>query len=776
MKKRVFSLLLTLVMALSLIPTVVFAGTEVSAQWENFRNSDVNMAITDACTPKSVNSTELKWANELGTGWTATPSVQIIVDDCLVVMCGKVLYKLSLETGEILQQTDMIAAPSYGYTPPTYAEGMIFCPLANGTIQAFDAETLDSLWVYQDELKGQAQSPITYSDGCIYTGFWNGEAKDANYVCLTVKDEDTMQADEAKTAVWTKTVTGGFYWTGSVVLGDAVIVGTDDGASGSTGDAHVYSLNKTTGDEISSLELTGAGDQRSSMAYSADMGRVFFTTKGGYLCSAAVSGAGALSDLKMVNYNAQSTSTPIVYDGKVYFATGSGIGASGSKGNFVVADAATLEMCYYVGLLGYPQCSVLLSTAYYGSEGKLYFYSTYNNNPGGLSLIKVDPTKETAEDALELVEIYDAAGYENYCITSPICDEEGTIYYKNDSGNVLAVSMSACDEHTGGTATCTQQAVCEKCGKPYGELTEHTYDNSRDADCNVCGDTRDVTVPADAATATVYVTISDKGNVVMARKAVTVIDLNGDGMTDVDEALYAAHESAYPGGAEAGYEALFGAYGLSLTKLWGDASGAFGYWLNDASCWSAEDAVKDDDYLVAFVYADQMYWSDAYAKITPAQATIKVGESVSVSLEQAGYDENWNTVFVPCEDAVLSVYDADMNALRDGYSVKDYTVTFDKAGNYLIVVSKNDQSIVPAVCAVTVEEVATDPVDPTDPTNPTNPTNPTDPTNTVTEKGPVDTAKTPNTGDTGIVMWIGMASLSVLCAAAIVLNKKRHES
>ncbi|MDO4811704.1 MAG: PQQ-binding-like beta-propeller repeat protein, partial [Eubacteriales bacterium] len=458
MKKRVLCLLLTLMMAMSMIPTVAL-GTEVSAQWKNFRNSDVNMAITDAYTPKSVESTELKWANQLGTSWQAAPSVQIIVDDCLVVMCGKVLYKLSLETGEILQQADMAAAPSYGYTPPTYAEGMIFCPLANGIVQAFDAKTLASLWVYQDELKGQAQSPITYADGCIYTGFWNGEAKDANYVCLTVKDEDVAQADEIKTAVWTKTVTGGFYWAGSVVLGDAVIVGTDDGASGSKGTSHVYSLNKTTGEEISSLELTGAGDQRSSMAYSADMGRVFFTTKGGYLCSAAVSGAGVLSELKMVNYNAQSTSTPVVYDGKVYFATGSGITSSGSKGNFVVADADTLEMCYYVGLLGYPQCSVLLSTAYYGSEGKLYFYSTYNNNPGGLSLIKVDPTKDTADEALELVEIYDAAGYEQYCITSPICDDEGTIYYKNDSGNVLAVSTAACTEHTGGCATCAQQAV-----------------------------------------------------------------------------------------------------------------------------------------------------------------------------------------------------------------------------------------------------------------------------------------------------------------------------
>ena len=77
MKKRVCTLLLALVMVLGLIPTTAFAGTEVSSQWKNFRNSDVNMAITGAYTPKSAESTELKWAQKLGTGWTAAPSVQI---------------------------------------------------------------------------------------------------------------------------------------------------------------------------------------------------------------------------------------------------------------------------------------------------------------------------------------------------------------------------------------------------------------------------------------------------------------------------------------------------------------------------------------------------------------------------------------------------------------------------------------------------------------------------------------------------------------------------
>ena len=38
--------------------------------------------------------------------------------------------------------------------------------------------------------------------------------------------------------------------------------------------------------------------------------------------------------------------------------------------------------------------------------------------------------------------------------------------------------------HSGGTATCTAKAVCETCGKDYGETAAHTYENGA---CTVCG-------------------------------------------------------------------------------------------------------------------------------------------------------------------------------------------------------------------------------------------------------------------------------------------------
>lgn len=409
----------------------------IKAEWKNFRNSDVNMGITNAKTPISAKSTNLRWAKKYGTGWAAAPCIQIIVKGKVMTIVGSKIYQLDPKTGEVEKEGQLVAATNWGYTPMTYADGMIFCPLANGTIQAVNADTLESVWVYKDPLGGQSLSPITYSDGYIYTGFWNKEDADANYVCLSVTDEDPSKTDESKLATWRFTHKGGFYWAGSVAIGDTLVFGTDDGTSSYNQASKLYSVNKYTGEVISDCDLTG--DQRSTIAYDRESGRVYGTTKAGHLFSAAIdTKTGKLSDLKDEDYKAQSTSTPVVYKGKVYFATGSGISTSGSNGNLVVAEADTLKMDYVIGLRGYPQSSLLMSTAYEESTGYIYLYSTYNMTPGGVSMVKTKPDNTKAEGA-ELTEIYDADGYSQYCITSLICDEEGTIYYKNDSCNIFAL-------------------------------------------------------------------------------------------------------------------------------------------------------------------------------------------------------------------------------------------------------------------------------------------------------------------------------------------------
>ncbi len=214
-------------------------------------------------------------------------------------------------------------------------------------------------------------------------------------------------------------------------------------------------------------------------------------------------------------------------------------------------------------------------------------------------------------------------------------------------------------------------------------------------------------VAVEAVSGDVYVTISDAGDIVMAQREVTVIDRNADGKLDVDEALYAAHQAAYTGGAAAGYGSYVGSYGLSLSKLWGSEGGNYGYWVNNTSCNSLGDNVTDGDHLVAFAYA--VGWSDAYSKFDEFEYTAKTDSAISLELTTAGYDENWATVWNSFAGADIKAYDSNMQEVtKADYTVKDngsgkYSVTFTEAGTYyLIAESTGDTVIVPAVCCVTV--------------------------------------------------------------------------
>lgn len=207
----------------------------------------------------------------------------------------------------------------------------------------------------------------------------------------------------------------------------------------------------------------------------------------------------------------------------------------------------------------------------------------------------------------------------------------------------------------------------------------------------------------------VYVTIADKGDVVMANEVVTVIDLDKSGDFNVDEVLFAAHEDAYVKGAEAGYDSEMTAYGLSVTKLWGDDSGYYGYWLNDASCWSLADAVEADDSIVAFVYQNTEVW-DSYSKFSQKSYTAMAESAAKITLEKAGYDENWNTVFNAHKGATLKIYDSSFNEISsENYKVTDngdgtYSVTVKNIGEYTVVAYDNATPIVPALCTLTVTE------------------------------------------------------------------------
>ena len=121
-----------------------------------------NNGVTDAKTPVSADNGMMYWAVKLGEGYSdGAVSNPILVDDCLIVYAGDHIYRVNKDTGAVEATGQMAGKSSFAINGPPYADGIVLVGLSNGRIQAFNAKTLESLWLYTDPLGGQPPCPIT---------------------------------------------------------------------------------------------------------------------------------------------------------------------------------------------------------------------------------------------------------------------------------------------------------------------------------------------------------------------------------------------------------------------------------------------------------------------------------------------------------------------------------------------------------------------------------------------------------------------------------------
>ncbi len=417
--------------------------------WPNFRGSASNNGVTTAKTPIEAEAGTLYWAVPIGSDYgLGAVSSPILVDGDLVVNKGNAILKIDKDTGEIKKKGTMVGSSSFAINGPTYADGVILVGLANGLVQAFNAETLESLWVYADLLGGQPNSPITVHNGYAYTGFWNSETGNAAFVCLSLTDEDPTEKRESKPATWRHVQAGGFYWAGAYACDDFVMVGTDDGDGSCTSPTAKLLLFEPETGRLLDSKTNLIGDIRSTICYDDATKAYYFTTKGGYFYKVTVSrqtdGTYKLGEPEKIALGGMSTSTPVISNGRAYVGV-SGAAQFGDGGhNLSVIDLKSKKVAYTVPTNGYPQTSGLLTTAY-GDCNYIYFFE--NMQPGTLRLLRdqpeqtaVDTTYQTKETAgMTAYALFTPAGKQaQYAICSPIADENGTLYFKNDTGYLMA--------------------------------------------------------------------------------------------------------------------------------------------------------------------------------------------------------------------------------------------------------------------------------------------------------------------------------------------------
>ena len=478
----------------------------ITSAWPNFRGSDTNNAVTDYPVPAEAENGTLYWATKLGEGYDADAvGSPIMVGGDLITYASDNIFRIDTVTGEVLATGKMDHKSSFSITPPTYAEGMVFIALSNGCVQAFNADTLESLWVYHDPLGGQPNCPLTVKDGYLYTGFWNSETGNANFVCMSITDEDPTEAKEEKCMSWYQTAKGGYYWAGAYVGNGYVLIGTDDGTNlCNSKTSSLLLLDAKTGKLLDRRDNLN-GDIRSTVVYDTATDAFYFTSKGGTFYSVQVSDGQKLTNLwsvALVNDTGgipMSTCSPVVYNGRAYVGV-SGFSQFGaySGHNITVVDLNSESIAYSVETQGYPQTSGLLTTAYESETGYVYVYFFDNMTPGKLRVLRDKPgmtaadylTKETIKingsdvTFSTAYALFTPTGEQaQYAICSPIVDDYGTVYFKNDSAHLMAFG-SAIDKIEITTLPDRTSYVAGEPFDPTGMVVTATYTN---------GKTRDVT-------------------------------------------------------------------------------------------------------------------------------------------------------------------------------------------------------------------------------------------------------------------------------------------
>ena len=465
-------LLVAAAMLFSMLSTVSVsnAAEATDLEWWNFRNNYENNGVTDRPTVDSKEEANMKWGQKYGAGYAAAPTPPIIIDNYLYIATGKNIRKIDRTTGECVQVGgDMASNVGYAMNPIIYADGKFFVQVGNGIIQAVDYETLEPVWS-SERIGGQTVSPISYRKidgvGYLYTGTWGGEKKDGSFFCITTDDNNVVDGIKQHTWKFTPSTDDpnladsehkmrGFYWAGAYVTDNYVAVGSDDGTNEGdyTANGVFYTLDPKTGAIIDLIDQI-KGDARSSVVY--DNGYLYFNTKGGLLYRTAVDETGHLSETSIYNLGGMSTACPVVYNNRLY------IGVCGTGGQFdadaghhfsvidVSGDLNSDSLIYDIPIKGYPQAGALLTTGnankdYNGDgnpDGRVYVYFTYNSQPGGIYYLYDEPgrTTLTADQYGEL--FTPPSGMQQYCISTIIADREGVMYYKNDSGNLMAIERN----------------------------------------------------------------------------------------------------------------------------------------------------------------------------------------------------------------------------------------------------------------------------------------------------------------------------------------------
>ena len=389
-------------------------------EWGQHLGNQGNNAVISVETP--VKDANLLWkSSNKGDAFFGSAGYPIVVNEKVYVARNEEIQMLDKATGEVVKSTKLKKQTGW-YSYISYGEGKIFVPLADGSVQCFDAQTLKSLFVTSVPGLGlgyQGLSSVCYADGKIYVGYTNGgnpgssQGGVAAYETLDlVKEEE----EEIVDPVWDYQNGEGFYGTGAVAAergeNTYIVIGGDDGK--------VVSIIPENGKIAGELLVEGA---IRSAVVEAD-GYLWITTQKGKLYKLELKEDGSIQKAAQADLPMQTNASAAVAGGKVYIT-----GGMYNQGFFAVYDENLKELntVETKSQLNTPT----VTTAYEDT----YVYFTEYASPGSLCVATVTKEHEVTIETLYTPEGEDA----NYGMANVVIGADGTIYYGNDSSYLFAI-------------------------------------------------------------------------------------------------------------------------------------------------------------------------------------------------------------------------------------------------------------------------------------------------------------------------------------------------
>ncbi|MBQ1352460.1 MAG: hypothetical protein IIY39_00665 [Firmicutes bacterium] len=414
--------------------------------------------VTDEYMDYAENYAGIKWAVKLGTGWANNPTPPAIHDDYLYVETKSNVLKINRHTGKTVRKVSIPSGQIFNIIPVTYVEksawgsfstdngetdGILLVPLAENQVRGLDADTLDTLFTTRKD--GSREMTEGYQittnivcdgEGYYYFGTWYGDVQKGYYYCYRIGERDPVWRVEHK---------GGFYLANAYVSDRYVYFASENGLRSQDGGTNTPLYTCMKGADYDAYDVppeTPVVDQdpvmagNSRAAVVSDGEALYTVTQAGYAYKFRISteeGTEGLpepcateSGTVKVKLPAASTGEATIYKGVIYYCC-----ADGTVNSYSTEDLSKISS---VKGFGYTQNGIMLSTAKESGEG-LYLYGSYNKEPGGIFAAKAD-----AEGRLSgMIELFTPPKDLRQFNMTGILMEDGRIYYRNDSGYLMAL-------------------------------------------------------------------------------------------------------------------------------------------------------------------------------------------------------------------------------------------------------------------------------------------------------------------------------------------------